>query len=355
MPSFSARALRTIVASAVLTTLSGVTADAAESHTRMVPCHDNAALISAVNEANAAGSGVIRLARKCTYILSRAFPGDYGDNALPAITGNITIEGNGATLARANTAPDMRILQVSGHGALTVENTTLTNGKLDPNFSFGGNAFVFVPTASLKLVHSRLTHGFARWGGGVLNDGPLEIDHSQITRNSTSYGGGGIWNRWTLLVKASEITANTGAVEIGGIATGGSTPGPTATATVRSSRVSDNRGSGIATDVHMTTDVIDSVVTGNTGTAAVPGGGVDNEGTTTLTRSQVVGNHSPSTGGGIYNVGTLRLVRTSVSRNTAGTDGGGIYNAIPGTVTLRHSAVYGNRPNNCAPPGTCPR
>lgn len=367
MSAVFVRTLSAVVAVAALVTAAPrATADVGATHTRVVPCRDNAALITAITRVDAAGSGTVRLARNCVYTLSQSFPGDYGNNALPRISGDITIEGNGATLARARTAPNMRIVEVTGHGALTLKDLTLTNGRLDPAFSFGGDAYVFLSNASLTLVRSRLTRGFARWGGGVLNDGPLVVDHSSISHNSTSYGGGGIWSHGPLLVDASDITANTGTVEIGGIATGGLNPEPKQTVIVRASRVSGNQGTGIATDVNTTTNVIDSLVAGNTGTAPVPGGGIDNAGTTTLTGSRVYDNHSPSTGGGICNgksacdsggrpgAATLRLVRTSVSGNTAATYGGGIFNDKPSTVTLIHSTVHGNRPDDCFPPGTCP-
>lgn len=369
MPSVPVRVLGTIATATavVLTTGPGVAAGAAQSCAPVVPCHHNAALVHAVERANAKGSGTIRLARRCTYTLRQVFPGEYGNNALPRITGRITIDGDGAVLARAGDAPDMRILEVSGHGALTLKDTTLSNGHLDPAFSFGGDAYAFLSDARLTLVRSRLTHGFARWGGGVLSDGPLVVDHSRISHNATSFGGGGIWSHGNVLVDSSEITANAGGLEIGGIATGGQgAQAPAQTVTVRASKVSGNQGSGIAADVQTTVNVIDSTISGNTGTARLPAGGIDNTGTTTLTRSRVFGNHSPGVGGGICNgtvlcsppggpgLATLRLVDTSVRGNTAATDGGGIFNDSSSTVTLRRSDVHGNRPNDCAPPGTCP-
>jgi hypothetical protein len=58
---------------------------------------------------------------------------------------------------------------------------------------------------------------------------------------------------------------------------------------------------------------------------------------------------------------TLTLNNSQVNNNRAGGDGGGIANGIPlpgpmpligGTVTLNHSQVTGNNPDNCEPPGT---
>jgi hypothetical protein len=62
----------------------------------------------------------------------------------------------------------------------------------------------------------------------------------------------------------SQVTHNKEILGIGGIATGGSTPGPTATTIVRSSTVSDNDGGGLGTDANMTLHLADSAVRHNT-------------------------------------------------------------------------------------------
>jgi hypothetical protein len=75
----------------------------------------------------------------------------------------------------------------------------------------------------------------------------------------------------------------------------------------------------------------------------------------TLNSSQVHDNNATgSVGGGIWNFdnsSTLNLGSTKVYNNSAG-DGGGIFNS--GAVSLASSPVFGNNPNNCAPPGSVP-
>jgi hypothetical protein len=86
--------------------------------------------------------------------------------------------------------------------------------------------------------------------------------------------------------------------------------------------------------------LINSTVSGNT---AGVGGGIWNKGTLTLTDSTVSGNTATGTysqgGGGIWHEGTLTLTNSTVSGNT-GDYGGGIVNG--GTLTLIHSTVSGN-------------
>ena len=83
--------------------------------------------------------------------------------------------------------------------------------------------------------------------------------------------------------------------------------------------------------------LINSTVSGNT---AGDGGGIWHEGTLTLTDSTVSGNTADH-GGGIHNGGTLTLINSTVSGNTA-TSGGGINNSGSSTVTLINSTVSGN-------------
>jgi hypothetical protein len=113
----------------------------------------------------------------------------YGPNALPAITSNITIQGNGDTLAVSGT--NMRFFYVSG-------GPTLTGGALS-----AGN---------LELDNLTLTGGVAQGGSGsngggglgaggaIFNQGTLTLNSDTLTNNraiggsgnaSGSFGGGG--------------------------------------------------------------------------------------------------------------------------------------------------------------------
>jgi len=91
------------------------------------------------------------------------------------------------------------------------------------------------------------------------------------------------------------------------------------------------------------------------GNNAASGGGIANAGKMTLTHSNLTRNNSMGSGGGIFNVtdrGTnvpiaaLTLTRSDITDNQAG-GGGGIFNETGNTVTLDHSSVTGNTPNNC--------
>ena len=107
----------------------------------VTPC-SAAALIADIEAANAAAPTpvTITLTAGCKYDLTTAAPPEdlgfwFGPNGLPAITGNITIQGQGATIERsASTLEIFRIFAVVNDstlgvtGSLTLVNLTVANG-----------------------------------------------------------------------------------------------------------------------------------------------------------------------------------------------------------------------------------
>jgi len=90
-------------------------------------------------------------------------------------------------------------------------------------------------------------------------------------------------------------------------------------------------------DIDPGSNVSISKVTMRYGASLNIGGGINNEGTLTLTDSKVVDNYAPTHGGGIYNKnGTLTINNTTISSNTAQKNGGGIRNK-GGTVTIENA------------------
>ena len=80
--------------------------------------------------------------------------------------------------------------------------------------------------------------------------------------------------------------------------------------------------------------------------ALLGGGGIDNNGSVTITYSTVSDNTSTSDGGGIENRGAMTLTNSTVSDNSTGRaglpfNGGGIDNS--GTMTITNSTVSGNQ------------
>ena len=134
--------------------------------------------------------------------------------------------------------------------------------------------------------------------------------------------GGGIYNLGTLTVDSCAINGNSAKIG-GGIYNGGN--------------------SFIIGENDATITVTDSTISGNS--ATVYGGGIDNEGTATVTGGTIISGNSATLfgGGGIENDGTATVTGgTIISHNTATVNGGGLDNYATGTATVTGSTISGN-------------
>ena len=95
-----------------------------------------------------------------------------------------------------------------------------------------------------------------------------------------------------------------------------------------------------------------SVFTVNTGVTATltglaisggltgQGGGITNEGTTTVTNCSIDNNVGYNNGGGVFNDGMMTIINSTIDNNSSNGNAGGIANA--GTMTLIDSSISGN-------------
>ncbi len=154
---------------------------------------DSAGLVSAISSANGNGSGldVICLAEGGVYTFTSGSYGDastYGNNALPLITSNITILGNGATLKRSGNNR-FRFFYVSFGASLSLDNLSLLNGNTaDPNFFRGGGALFNAGMTTISRGY--FADNISNDGGAIYTWGVLNIADSKFTGNSAFYGAG---------------------------------------------------------------------------------------------------------------------------------------------------------------------
>jgi hypothetical protein len=141
-------------------------------------------LVTALNQATQhKGPDVVRLAPGCHYTLTAPDNHWYGPNGLPPISDDVTIDGHGATIARARSAPPLRLFFVGadpkapatldyvspGPGRLTLRDVTLTGG-----LAKGGDAFA--------------GGGGGGMGGAIFSQGTVLIERSTLAGN-TARGG----------------------------------------------------------------------------------------------------------------------------------------------------------------------
>jgi hypothetical protein len=299
-------------------------------------------------------------------------------SGLPFITSTVTIDGNGSTIQRSS-APgteDFPVL-VNDGGDLTVEDTTLRNGRYDA----GGG--IFSVSGALTLTNCTVTGNTAigtEGGGGGISvfNGTVTLTNTTVSDNTAIEDGGGILSKYSeVILRNSTVSGNTAFDDGGGFFNSSSI------FALYDSTVSDNKsysdGGGfrnVNEDKYSIVALINSTVTGNTATsdgggffnggtdtavvlkystvsdntASYGGGGISNiyQGVVALFNSTVSGNLSAGSeggGGGISNYGTGASIEgkySTISGNTAIIRGGGIFGGYSSSITLANSTISGN-------------
>jgi|GEM_PF-1019801 len=212
------------------------------------------ALVDAITAANtdtvtggcAAGVGSDVLELTVDVLLSEVVEFENGPGGLPSVNSDITVAGNGFTIARDDAAPDFRIFHVKGpRASLTLEEVVVTNGRTDDD----GGA-IFNSVASRVVVRqSTLSGNTADAGGGLYNRGVSTFIASTVSGNAANSTGGGVENAdsATLRLENSTVSGNGAALRGGGI-----NNGVASDLTIRHSTLAGNGaddGGGIHNDV----------------------------------------------------------------------------------------------------------
>ena len=336
-------------------------------------------LINAIQEANADGGGTISLERHCTYTLTNGpFENGRGQDGLPIIESAITIDGNGATVARAGGSPAFRLLEVSDDpvGVLTLQDTTLRGGfpGENPDADRGGGAIlvngpgsalisgsVFAGNtsniagaisvwvgATVRITDSTFrkneaTLGLEGAGGAISNQlGRLIVTNSLITGNSAKTSGGGInspggVNKLTNTTISGNRTVGGGDDVGGGVALNGF-QGQQATLSVDRSTFSGNRAMGFGGSGGAIASLDDSVLTVTDSTISGNNAGVKDS--------------SNARGGGIYSrAADASVTTTTIAGNRVlgeNASGGGVFSSSFQSLTVAASIIAANTGRNCA-------
>ncbi|HNB52029.1 MAG TPA: choice-of-anchor Q domain-containing protein, partial [Anaerolineales bacterium] len=266
-------------------------------------------------------------------------------NGLPYVTTHMVIEGNGQKVVRSyqENTPYFRIIFVAPEGHLVLRDLTIQNGQ----------------TSGYNLSDA---------GGGILNLGYLELQHTSVVSNTSfAASGGGIMNLdWdnftaTLILEDSEVGYNLGDGAIDSELFG--------YVRIAYSNIHHNYGVGLSTEFG-TVEILDSTFANNSGTDDYPcGGGIlsfsnhfsminstvrDNSvcdlggnlfiaGDQVLIKNSTISNNASfyGDGGGILGWGdSLQIINSTISGNTSDGVGGGLH--VGGAVTITNSTISGN-------------
>jgi hypothetical protein len=304
------------------------------------------AIINANNDAAThadclAGSGAdtIILPTNANVALGAVYCSMYGQFCrpvgLPPITSRITIEGNGAMIARQGSAPAFSLMVVRNSGDLALHSVTLSGGS-----SSSGGGAVSNNSGTLSIKNSTISGNTASSGGAVLNNGGnLTVTNSTISGNTANFSGGALYNYGDAVTIENSTISGNHANQGGGVYNSGGR------LTVTNSTISGNSansGGGLVNTYYCyfygcsgggTVTIENSTISGNT--ANFNGGGVINEDSSnlTITNSTISGN-TADRGGGIFNSGNLTITNSTVSGNSAN-HGADVFNVLDiGATTL---------------------
>ena len=167
-----------------------------------VPC-STPALVSAVSKAS--DGATLSLAKKCAYVLTAA---------LPTVTQDLTINGNGATLRRSAAAGTaaFTILTITagtvtlnllnftnGEGAITVDNLaelTVTGGVFSRNTAADGAAIDNTGSTVVQVKGASFINNTATGNGGAMYVSTARADlitDCRFMRNTAAGSGGAYW------------------------------------------------------------------------------------------------------------------------------------------------------------------
>ncbi|MCA9963544.1 MAG: hypothetical protein KC423_04850 [Anaerolineales bacterium] len=156
-------------------------------------CSLNEAIINANDDAQthtdcAAGSGADILDIQIDFIQAAFSYANYsGATAAPAITTDITIQGNGGVLSGMGRST--RTFYVDSTGTLTLENMTLSD--VDSSTLWGGAIYV-ATGGTLNVLHTTFADNTADRAGAIWSYGNVVIANSTFSNNTVSENGGAI-------------------------------------------------------------------------------------------------------------------------------------------------------------------
>ena len=161
-------------------------------------------LVAAIQSANTvAGATTITLTANTTFDFTSANNSTDGGNAMPVVTGNVTLVGNGGTIERTGTSA-FRLFDVAAGGSLTLENLTLQGGLAQGTGSAAEGGAIY-SSGTLSLTGVTVLRNTAQGNNG--SDGGAPNNPFTAGNGASAYGGG-------VYVAAGALTLNNNIIDL---------------------------------------------------------------------------------------------------------------------------------------------
>jgi hypothetical protein len=181
-------------------------------------------LVNAINAGNGNGGAcpanptIINLQPSVTYDLSSVTESFYGNNGLPRIKCDITINGNHSLVRRVGTQ-NFRILAIDSTGKLTLNDVTISNGAATQIggsgiFNYFGSLYLFNSTVSnnitpdFGLPDQIVGGGIYSYQGQTVSIQDSTISNNQVLGVAGDGGGLGVLGATNTTIKGTTIRNN---------------------------------------------------------------------------------------------------------------------------------------------------
>lgn len=232
---------------------------------------------------------------------------------------------------------------IHNQGTIEITNVSIANNEASVNGG-GINA-----EGGTTITDAVITNNSAASDGGglfITKKGSVSLNNTNVTSNTSNKDGGGI----RVSGDGSGLTLNTGTTVSGNSATygGGVSANESSTVTMESgSAVTGNvctrRGGGVNIDKNTIFTMNGGTISGNN---AVTGGGVivSAGSTFNLGGGAITGNHATGTGGGIrLEDSALVMSGGSIDSNEANSSGGGVYLTTAASLNMTAGSITANK------------
>ena len=333
----------------------GITPAQSEGESGVVLCNVDA-LITAFG-----AEDEITLSPGCTYIFTDAYVNDldYGPLALPPITSEKTIHGNGATLLRSPASESdpstFRFLGLGDGAEVLIENLNFENGGWGGSFeecpnksSCGNGGAIYISNASLLLSNTTFTGNGAFDGGAISNSGNLEIENSFLEGNR-SRGGGAIvtWGTGSTLIRTSNLRENYAKGHGGAIESVGST---SIYSSVLERNTATDHGGAIYIGENGSVNVHQSAIIHNWGQIS---GAVSSMGNIVIENSTIAHNFSASGGlpgyasvGAVDSMWSMTIRFSTIANNSGG--GTAVSSTNNANVVISNTIIANTGRSDCS-------
>ncbi len=290
------------------------------------------------------------------YVVREVHNEAFGPSGLPAVVGDLTVNGHTSTIERARNAPLFRLFYVTERARLTLNHLTIENGAVE-GWRGGG---LFNAGGTAVLNHCTVRGNEASDGGGLANqDGTMLLTYAVVDGNRSARYGGGIDN-WaatgdaSLVLMDSTVSSNAADHDGGGLVNTASA-GRTARLQLVTSTVSANRAERSGGGVSQFGSGA-SQMEPKGGTITRPGWGGAQMELRIVNDSHILDNVAGEHGGGIASwvsppgfwSAQVEISLSDITGNQAlEGDGGGVYGWFAGSsVAVARSTIDGNEARN---------